>query len=73
MDQLEQDLRYFKLLLENERDQAQRNLILREIRGVEREIVRLVRQEQADLEFARDNMQIAIDKLNARKKRDDSL
>jgi hypothetical protein len=67
MERLESDLRYFKLLLETTTDQVQRNLILREIQNVERQIVRLVCEEQKQLEADRSNMQKAIDKLTALK------
>jgi hypothetical protein len=69
MERHEQDLRFFKRELEITRDQATRNLILNQIRDVEREIVNLIRREQEQLESDRRNMQIAIDKLTARKAR----
>jgi hypothetical protein len=68
MERLEQDLKFYKLELEGETDQHRRNLLLDQIRNVEREIVRLLSQEAEQLESDRRNYEIAINKLKAKKK-----
>ena len=57
MDRLEQDLRFFRLQLETERDQFRRNLLLGQIRDVEQQILNLLRQERALLEHQNQNLQ----------------
>ena len=72
MDRLEQDLRYFKLELERERDPFRRNLLLVQIRDTEQKILNLMRQESARLARENQNMTEALDmikKAEARKKK----
>ena len=72
MDRLEQDLRYFKLELERERDPFRRNLLLEQIRDTEQRILNLMRQESARLARENQNMTEALDmikKAEARKKK----
>jgi hypothetical protein len=63
---LENEVILLKEALAQEQDSNRRLVILREIREADRELVNLIREEQAQLERERDNMQIAINKLNAK-------
>ena len=69
MERLEQDLRFFRQQLETERDQFRRNLILGQIRDVEREILNLLREERAQLELENKNFQDALDDAMRMKKK----
>ena len=69
MERLEQDLRFFRQQLETERDQFRRNLILGQIRDVEREILNLLREERAQLELDNKNFQDALDDAMRMKKK----
>ena len=57
MDRLEQDLRFFRQQLETERDQFRRNLLLGQICDVEKEILRLLRQQRQQVEQENKNLQ----------------
>ena len=50
MERLLEDLRYFRQALETERDQFRRNILLRQIRDVQQEILNQLRAERAQLE-----------------------
>ena len=64
------ELQILKASLAVESDQGRRNLIMNEIRDVERELLAAVREEQEQLESDRRNMQTAIDKLAAKRSRE---
>jgi hypothetical protein len=57
MERLEQDLRFFRNELANERDQFRRNLILAQMRDIEQQILNLLRAERALLEHQNRNLQ----------------
>ena len=57
MDRLEEDLRFFRLQLENEHDQFMRNILLGQIRDIEQQILNLLRQQRARLEQENNNLE----------------
>ena len=57
MDRLEEDLRFFRLQLENEHNQFMRNILLGQIRDVEQQILNLLRQQRARLERENKNLE----------------
>ena len=69
MERLEQDLRYFRLLLETERDPFRRNLLLGQIRDVEQEILNLLIAERRQVERENKNLQDALDLAMKMKKK----
>jgi hypothetical protein len=69
MDRLEQDRAFFKLALETERDQFRRNILLAQLRDVDIEILRLLRQERVQAERENQNLQEALDKAMKMKKK----
>ena len=69
MDRLEQDLRFFRRALDEERDQFTRNLILGQIRDVQQEIVNLLREERRRVERENQNLQEALNSAMAMKKK----
>ena len=56
--------RFFKNALAASKNLEERNLILRQIRDVETEILAVLRTQRARMERENANMQLAIDKLN---------
>ena len=61
MDRLDQDLRYFKLELEQENDAFRQNLLLQEIARVEQCILNLMRQERNHIDQENRNMSAALE------------
>ena len=69
MERLEADLAFFKQALETERDQFRRNILLGQIRDVNVEILRLLRQQRIRTERENQNLQEALDKAMKMKKK----
>ena len=68
MEKNENDLTFFKLALEQERDPQRRMLLLQQIRDVKQEILQRVREERARVQRENENMQKALDEYEANKK-----
>jgi hypothetical protein len=68
-ERLERDLRYFKQELENERDQFRRNLLMQQIRDVERQIVNILTQERAEAQRKYLNLLDALNSAMQKKKK----
>ena len=69
MERNEKDLTFFEQALEQERDPERRRLLLQQIRDIKREILRRLREERAQVMRENENMQKALDELEASKKK----
>ena len=69
MERNEKDLTFFKLALEQERDPERRRLLLEQIRDIQREILRRVREERARVQRENEFFKRALDELEKKKKK----
>ena len=69
MRNFEQDLRFFEQELERERDPFRRNLLLKQICDIKKEIYKEVREERAQLERENKNFSDALDAVMKTKKK----
>jgi protein subunit release factor B len=69
MRNFEQDLRFFEQELERERDPFRRNLLLKQICDIKKEIYKEVREERAKLERENKNFSEALDAVTKTKKK----
>ena len=69
LERLEQDLRFFRLQLETERDQFRRNLLLGQIRDVELDILHELQRQRIRFEAENRNLQDALNMAMAMKKK----
>ena len=69
MERLERDLTFFKRALEEERDPERRRLLMIQIRNIETEILRLLREERARVMRENAFMQKALDEYEAANKK----
>ena len=69
LERLEQDLRFFRLQLETERDQFRRNLLLGQIRDVELDILHELQRQRIRVEAENRNLQDALNMAMAMKKK----
>ena len=69
MSNFEQDLRFFQQELERERDPFRRNLLLKQICDIKKEMYKEVREERAQLERENKNFSDALDAVMKTKKK----
>ena len=69
MERLQRDLTFFKRALEEERDPERRRLLMIQIRNIDTEILRLLREERARVMRENALMQKALDEYEAAKKK----
>jgi protein subunit release factor B len=69
MSNFEQDLRFFQQELERERDPFRRNLLLKQICDIKKEMYKEVREERAQLERENKNFSDALDAVTKTKKK----
>jgi protein subunit release factor B len=69
MRNFEQDLRFFEQELERERDPFRRNLLLKQICDIKKEMYKEVREERAQLERENKNFSDALDAVMKTKKK----
>ena len=69
MSNFEQDLRFFEQELERERDPFRRNLLLKQICDIKKEMYKEVREERAQLERENKNFSDALDAVMKTKKK----
>ena len=69
MSNFEQDLRFFEQELERERDPFRRNLLLKQICDIKKEMYKEVREERAQLERENKNFSDALDAVTKTKKK----
>ena len=69
LERLEQDLRFFRLQLETERNQFRRNLLLGQIRDVELDILHELQRQRIRVEAENRNLQDALNMAMAMKKK----
>ena len=69
MSNFEQDLRFFEQELERERDRFRRNLLLKQICDIKKEMYKEVREERAQLERENKNFSDALDAVMKTKKK----
>ena len=69
MRNFEQDLRFFEQELERERDRFRRNLLLKQICDIKKEMYKEVREERAQLERENKNFSDALDAVMKTKKK----
>ena len=69
MRNFEQDLRFFQQELERERDPFRRNLLLKQICDIKKEMYKEVREERAQLERENKNFSDALDAVMKTKKK----
>ncbi|WP_353079888.1 hypothetical protein [Flavobacterium sp.] len=69
MRNFEQDLRFFEQELERERDRFRRNLLLKQICDIKKEMYKEVREERAQLERENKNFSDALDAVTKTKKK----
>ena len=69
MRNFEQDLRFFQQELERERDPFRRNLLLKQICDIKKEMYKEVREERAQLERENKNFSEALDAVTKTKKK----
>ena len=69
MRNFEQDLRFFQQELERERDPFRRNLLLKQICDIKKEMYKEVREERAQLERENKNFFDALDAVMKTKKK----
>ena len=69
MSNFEQDLRFFEQELERERDRFRRNLLLKQICDIKKEMYKEVREERAQLERENKNFSDALDAVTKTKKK----
>jgi protein subunit release factor B len=69
MRNFEQDLRFFQQELERERDPFRRNLLLKQICDIKKEMYKEVREERAQLERENKNFSDALDAVTKTKKK----
>jgi protein subunit release factor B len=69
MRNFEQDLRFFEQELERERDPFRRNLLLKQICDIKKEMYKEVREERAQLERENKNFSDALDAVTKTKKK----
>jgi protein subunit release factor B len=69
MRNFEQDLRFFQQELERERDPFRRNLLLKQICDIKKEMYKEVREERAQLERENKNFSDALDAVTKTNKK----
>lgn len=71
MERLSRDLKYFRLQLEAENDPFRRNLLLTQIRDVERQILTIMQADRQRIEFENRNMEEALRRIRERERERD--